>query len=474
MDPQSDPAARLKRLFDVAWRRKWTIVVATVLSAITSLVFAAMLPRVYRATTTILVTRQRIPESMVRNPVTVGIEDRLTNLRVQLSSRSHLEHVAHEFGLIPATAQETEIEAICRKLRGQITSEIDRRDFAWFRISVADADPDRAAGIANRLAALFVEENSRLRSSQAAGTLTLTESWEERYRADLRKRDEAISEFKRKNMYEPPDQLLADVELLNSAQIRASGLEGDIRTRNNRLAALRAQRQTMWAIDAEPGNGDEPLATYQRELAALRVTYTEENPLVIRKREQVAGLVRPLPPPGLPGALSSPSANAGLGTLSLRIAKLEDEVKALESDRERESTRVASYGAQIANAPRLQQELLELTRGYDQVKRQYDTAVAQRHEAERSQDLEESHKGEQFQVQDLAQAPAVPFRPNIFVLLSLLGIGIVGGLTIGAVTVAARERIVQTVWGEDEFVEGFPDLPIYGVIPSLAAGRSHE
>ena len=459
-------ATQVKKSLDIAWRRKWTILVAAGLSVATSLAFVAVMPKVYRARTIVLVTRQTVPETMVRSAVALRIEERLKDLRVQIFSRSYLEQIAHEFGLASPTASEAELEAACSKLQERITAQLDRRDFSWFRISVDDPDPKRAAGIANRLAALFIEQNSRMRADQAAGTLQITASWVERYRLELAKRDEAITAFNRANMYEPPEQQSTDFQLLSGAQSRISQLTSDIRTRTDRLADLRAQRQAMWAIDERDGNGDEPLASMQRELAELRLRYTDDNPLVIRKRERVAALVRPFPPPGLPGALSSPSANAGLGPLSLQIDALEDEVKALEAERARETSNVATYEARIASSPRLQQELDQLTRGYEQVKQRFDNAVAQNEEAQRSQGLEASNQGDQFQVQDRAYPPAIPWRPDIF---RELAYGIALGLALGAGVIAFRELVVQTVWGEQELAAKFPDLPLFGVIPSLAA-----
>jgi len=76
-------------------------------------------------------------------------------------------------------------------------------------------------------------------------------------------------------------------------------------------------------------------------------------------------------------------------------------------------------------------------------------------------------QGEQFQVQDRAHPPAVPDRPDF---VQYLIAGIVFGLALGAGTTAAREAVDQAVRSEEEFSTLFPDLPVYGVIPSLDIG----
>src|SRR5207344_2349510 len=129
-----------KHFVDIAWRRKWWFVVATALSVAASIVLVRVTPKVYRATTTILVTRQGVPERLVSSGVTMRIEERMRTLEQQIFSRSYLEQVARKLAMIPADASETRIDRTCRQLRAQILPELDKHDFSWLRISVDDVD----------------------------------------------------------------------------------------------------------------------------------------------------------------------------------------------------------------------------------------------------------------------------------------------------------------------------------------------
>jgi uncharacterized protein involved in exopolysaccharide biosynthesis len=465
-DPETDHSAALRRFVEIAWRWKTWLIAATAISAAAGLALVAVTPKLYRATTTIIVTRQSVPESIVRSAVSMGIEERLKNLKVQLFSRAYLEVIAREFTLVPADADENAIEAACDDLRKRVSTEMDLRGFSWFRISVEDGRPERAAGIANRLAALFMEQNSRMRASQAAGAVELTEGWEDRYRAELAQRDVAIEEFNRRHVDALPDQQEADALLLSGAQSRAAQLTTDLRTRRDDLAALRAERERRPAAEAGSGEGDVSVETLQAEITALLTSYTESNPLVKRKRARLAELVRSLPEEPATGG---PPSAARVDPTDGRIAALEDEIKRLDDDRERETAGVASYRAKMASAPIVQQERLDLMRGYDQVKTQFDDAAAQTEQAQRSQQLEQSNKGEQFQVQDIAHPPVTPETPDPFRYV-LVSMGF--GLMIGAGGIGARELVVQTVRTEKEFAADFPELPVYGVIPNLRAGTA--
>jgi len=185
------------------------------------------------------------------------------------------------------------------------------------------------------------------------------------------------------------------------------------------------------------------------------------NPLVKRKQAQIAEIARSAPLVDGPGAAANP-------TSASTIEWVESEIRVLEHERARASTTVETYLARIREGQLLQPRLLELTRSYDRAKQQFDNAAAQNARAQDSQDVEESKTNEQFQIQDRAFPPEIPFKPDS--ALFVLG-GVVLGLAFGVGSAAAREFVDQTVRCEDEFASYFPDLPVYGVIPNLEPAR---
>lgn len=462
-----DSSNQIKRYLDIAWRRKWWILVPTLVSVLTASAMVAFMPKVFRASTTILVMRQSVPEDIIRSTVTLRIEERMKSLQIQVFSRTYLEQIAREFDLVPQDASEIEIERACGRVRAKVSVEFDKRDFSWFRIAVVDNDAKRAAGIANRLAGLFIEQNTRLRATQAAGTLETIEGWVEKTKAELDLRDRRIAEYKQRYMYELPDQQPANLQLLNASQNRLNQLTSDIQIKSDRLALLRAQDQARRTDAAASGivlPTSDPggrIAALQRELNELLAVYTEENPVVKRKREQIAEAIRSQPPetPAAPGAAATPA-----DPLLAQISQLENEIKTAERDRTREIATIDTIRKRIDNTPIRQQELAALTRDYDSLRADYNSSLQKQGLAERAQDLEESKKGEQFQIQDRAHPPAVPYSPNLLQFL-LVGLGV--GIAIGAGATAGRELMDQAIRSEEEFVAAFPDVAVFGAIPSL-------
>ena len=88
----------------------------------------------YRATTLVLVTPQKVPENFVRPTVTSRIEDRLQSISQEIMSRTRLELVIAEFKLYPEEAKSLSQEEIIELMRKNIQVEIKGKE-GFFSIS---------------------------------------------------------------------------------------------------------------------------------------------------------------------------------------------------------------------------------------------------------------------------------------------------------------------------------------------------
>ena len=88
-------------------RRRWFIIVPFCLAVIVGMALVFKLPKIYEASTMILVQPQRVPEKMVASVVDSDIENRISTLSQQIMSRSNLERVIDQFKLFsdPNSAQ---------------------------------------------------------------------------------------------------------------------------------------------------------------------------------------------------------------------------------------------------------------------------------------------------------------------------------------------------------------------------------
>ncbi len=87
------------------------------------------------------------------------------------------------------------------------------------------------------------------------------------------------------------------------------------------------------------------------------------------------------------------------------IATLKKEQKKIQQD-------VGEAQNKVDQAPIREQEMIPLTRDYENLKRSYDELKRKKLDADIAQNLERRQKGEQFQVLDGANVPEQPLFPN--------------------------------------------------------------
>jgi polysaccharide chain length determinant protein (PEP-CTERM system associated) len=467
----------IKLYLDIVYRNRWWLVIPVILAAGAAVYTYKTLPRLYRASTTILVVSQRLPEAFVRTTVTAGIEERMASLRVQILSQSYLEQVVQEVGLVPEGVAQGEMEKACRKLRSQLELDYDRRRFSYFKIAAIDEDPERAARIADRLANLFIEQNTRFREEAASGTREFMERLVEDKKRELDAVESRRTEYRRRYVWELPEREQANLQLLSASQQRVATLSNEIQSREERLAYLRSQLRNLAAMGPDAGAAQEldpnlrRLAQMENELADLLTKYTEENPTVRRKRaeiEQFKARYADLLPTG-----SGDGSAAGTATFgpAEEIARIESQIESLEAERRAEQNKIAQISQRITNTPIREQELAALTRDYQALQSKYDELLKKKEQASEAEDLEASNQGEQFRVQDPARVPSAPYKPNA---ISVFAVCLAAGLGFGVAITAAREVLDNTVKTEQEFEKLFPEVPILAAIPRIEKNARNE
>ena len=160
---------------DIGLRRKWYIIIPLVICVLVSFGVYKYLPKVYKATTLILVQPQRVPESYVRATITDSVASRLNTIGQEILSRTRLEKVIQEFNLYSEIRNNVPMEGIVEMMRKAVEVKVqanpqNERTQNSFSISFEGKDPKTVMMVTNKLASLFIEENLKVRESQAEGT----------------------------------------------------------------------------------------------------------------------------------------------------------------------------------------------------------------------------------------------------------------------------------------------------------------
>jgi uncharacterized protein involved in exopolysaccharide biosynthesis len=175
-------------------------------------------PRFYRATTTILIIPQRVPERFVQATVTAGLTERLSTIQQQILSRTRLERIIQEFDLYPAersrgAIMEDVIEQMRRDINVSLAVRRDDEAVSNFSTSYVSPDPRTAMRVTERLASLFVQENVEDRALLADQTDQFLKGQLDELRQALWQLEARLGEARRRGE-SLPSTVAADHEIL--------------------------------------------------------------------------------------------------------------------------------------------------------------------------------------------------------------------------------------------------------------------
>src|ERR1051325_8931219 len=168
-------------------RRKWWFIVPVALAIVVGMALVYTLPRSYQATTTIAVSAARVAPTVIGAPVIeMDKQERMRAVSQQLLSRPVLERTAR----LEHLDQNTSIDAAIGRLRRSIgvslpdsitpvgsgggtatpLSPDQKASLDTYQVSFVDGSPEDAQRILNRLAQVFVQENSKSQEIRATDT----------------------------------------------------------------------------------------------------------------------------------------------------------------------------------------------------------------------------------------------------------------------------------------------------------------
>ena len=88
-----------KYIIDLILKRRWIVMVPFAVAMVVGIFLSIKLPKVYEASTLILIQPQRVPENYVQSIVETDPSARISTLSQQVLSRTNLEKIIEEFKL---------------------------------------------------------------------------------------------------------------------------------------------------------------------------------------------------------------------------------------------------------------------------------------------------------------------------------------------------------------------------------------
>jgi polysaccharide chain length determinant protein (PEP-CTERM system associated) len=497
----------IKDYLEMGLRRRWYIIIPFVLSIILAFAIYKYLPKVYKATTLILVQSQKIPENYVRATLTEPMTDRLNTISQEILSRTRLEKVINEFNLYQDMLKKFRMEEIVDRMRTKVEVMVKRPNA--FSISFEGEEPNTVMMVTNKLASMFIEENLRYRESRAEGTSEFISKELQAMEGNLKKKENELRRYKERNMGQLPQQIEANLRILERLQEQYKTTSENLRAVEDRMVLTQNQieqlmdRQTSGetpsiSLSGQKGSAqregirieqmsEDPsmaqLNALKRELSNAQSKYTESHPDVVDLKRKIAGLEAKLierlkkqaelrgkqGEAVAEGNLSDPSSVIDAAT-QRQIAQHNETFRNNQAEAQRLRAEVinlkeqiAMYQKRIEETPKKEQEILQIGRDYDLLKINYQSLLDKKIQAQMAENLERKQQSEQFKILDLARVPEKPFKPN---RNSILFMGAIAGLVIGLGLGWFRESMDRSFY-ELSDLETYLGLPVLAAIPDL-------
>lgn len=487
IEEQESPQFDHERYLNLIRRRHVYFLVPMLLGWL--LVWSAswILPPKYKSSTLILVEEPQMPESYVAPNVNENLQDRLQSITQQILSRTRLLTIIDKLHLYSSGDYKTpddQVDAM-RKDIGPVDIVKDTRnnEISSFRVSFSSRDPRLAQQVTWELTQLFINENTRAREEQSEATTHFMEQQLDDARVALAAQEAKMKQFEAAHEGALPSQQQSNITIL-------AGLQGQLQNQQDALNTAKQQRvyyqslidqyKNMHATGNSPDDANSDLGRLNRQLEALETQltdltahYTDSYPDVVRVKAQIAALEKQKT-----ALLAAPKtgSDGSSATQSGPMFQLESQLKANQLEiqsRERGiaslEQRIGEYQARLNAQPGTEQQLLDVTRGYEQSKAIYDDLLKKKTQSVMATSMEQLQKGERFTMLD---PPSLPVKPDFPNRMKFCGMGVGAGIALGFLVVFLMELFDDRMHGEKE-IKDMLGVPVLAEIPEIQ-GPSEE
>ncbi len=461
-----DPYALLTFL----WRRKWLIIFLFIPIFALAEVHVLRSPKIYRASVTLSIVPQRVPASYVRSTVSGDMEAFVHSIWQEITSRRSLEVLIREYNLYPNMVEMLPMETVVERMRKAIKVSRPRGGRRnVFIISFEYYDPKVAAKVVNRIANVFIEENLKLREEQAKTITAFLDEELKRIENQLREREKAIQEYKRKYMEELPEQKDTIISILGRLQKENEALQMRKEMLQDRKVAILEQlKNYQQGVNSEAATDTEDfsasLAQLQQKYEALLSKYTEKHPDVIRLKRLIEKKKKELQSIPFNNDSAKSSEPTIVGQLKKQLREIDSEIKKIDELYIKNKEKIALYQKRLENIPKREQELKDLARDYANLMKTYQMLLDKKIQATMAETLEKRQQGEQFKIIDPARVPEVPISPNT---KKILFMGAILALAAGLGFAFVLEFFLDKKIYDPTILEAFYQTKVLIIVPKI-------
>ena len=465
----------------VVRRRKWWFIVPLVVCIVGGGLLATFLPKEYYTEAEIGVAAPTLSPEILKGVSSLDAAERERAISQHLLSRTVLERVVREEKILPNKPVEETVGWLRSRVIVNVQKPIgrasDNRGLDSFRLGYADTTADKVHRITNRLAYVFVEENSKTATERAENT---SEVLAQQLRDSLEKLTQIEGQLrikKQANMGSLPDQINTNVHMVNGLRSQLESLSMQLRGEQDRLSMIESQLEemrrgagssAMTSTDASQiHTAQNRITLLQQQLTQARAAgYTDKHPEITMLQQEIAQARAEMK-----ASRQTPASERDdlLGADPVFKQRMLDRdttrlrIRQLQAAETQARGQIGRYQSRVEAAPMVEQDLAGVNREYELEKLRY-ADLKKRHEAALlEEDIARKQGGERFSVLYPAGLPTRPQKPD---LVRLMLIALALGLALGVTMVVGREFMDRSVHDVRALQNEF-EVPVLGEIPRI-------
>jgi polysaccharide chain length determinant protein (PEP-CTERM system associated) len=376
--------------------------------------------------------------------------------------------------------KDIEIELVHDPAREQITA---------FRINYSARNPHVAQEVTAELTDLFISDNLQVRQRESEETTKFITAQLDSARLSLAAQEAKVREFDGQHVGELPTQQASNLQILSGLQSQLQSEQDALNTAKQQRVYLQSLIEQSRALHSTPRTDETSAASIsasdieldkmKEQLADLRSRYTELHPDVQRLEKEIAAAEKKKA--AHPGDSKSQGTGGGqreglsavsAATLSTSspLVQLQSQLQGTQAEiQNREDAlaglkaKIDGYQSRLNSEPVVEQQLADLTRGYDQSKADYDDLLKKKNESEMATSMEQMQQGERFSTLDPPSLPVKPDSPN---RVKMCGIGLGLGLVLGFLVAGGFEFFDDRMHSEKQIKFILP-MEVISEIPEV-------
>jgi len=508
-DELDDPVGRsAEDYWAIALRRRWWILLPLFLVWTAVWGVSWLLHSTYESEALILVEQQKVPDQYVVPNVTTNLQGRLQSMSQQILSRTRLQATIDRFHLYP---QPHGLNGLLKardpveQMRDDIKIELVEApgrpgELTAFKMRYSAGSPEIAQEINSELTTLFIDENLKAQAQLSEDTTAFLENELSDARANMAEQESKVAAFKAKHLGELPSQLESNVQILAGLQAQLENTQRTMDAAKQQELYLQSLQQQYRSVQASIGGGnadsagtsgqtpENELIDMKYHLRDLQAKYTEQYPDIMVLKEKIAKAeeLKKQAENEMAANQDAPKTTNAFDAASIEqvqhgspssMMQVQSQLKANQleilndqrHEKDLEST-ISQYQARLNLTPETEQELTNISRGYEESKSNYNSLLQKQMQSQLATSLEHRQQGEQFRIIDPPSLPDKPSAPNH--LWFSLG-GLMAGASLGLGLAFVLELIDVRVRQEKD-LEGIVPACVLVGIPRLSTPRENH